>query len=97
MLFRVESILTHSSVSCDQDSLPVDILGLDPGQRVVLPLRGSYVVDTVKLEHTVPALGYVIKQPRVKLRAQYIGAPAADIVEVGSLWWTLTKRSSTRK
>ncbi len=86
MLFHAEAVLSSCRMDCPPGPLPFDVTGMEAGERTALPLRGDYVVEAVAMEHTVPALGFVLKQLRPKLRAEFVGAPADVIVAVRRGW-----------
>lgn len=53
------------------------LVPLSAGQRV--PLRGNLSVEAVATEHSVPSLGFLVRERRLKLRPEFSGLSGAEI------------------
>src|SRR5262245_31795182 len=53
----------------DRGGMPVDLIGLEPGQEV--ELSRELVVRAFATRHTVPSLGYLVYERRKKLKPEY--------------------------
>jgi len=54
-----------------EDKLPADVIGLEPGARV--PRRADQEVRTFATDHRVPSLGYLFVQRTKRLRRDLVG------------------------
>jgi ribonuclease Z len=53
----------------DRGSLPVELVGIEPGQEIAL--SRELVVTTFPTKHTIPSLGFLVWERRKKLKPEY--------------------------
>lgn len=53
----------------DRGRLPVNLVGVEPGQEI--ELSRELVVSVLKVEHRIPALGFLVWERRKKLKPEY--------------------------
>jgi ribonuclease Z len=61
--------LLHAFERLDRGRMPVNLVGLEPGQEV--ELSRELVVSTFATKHTIPSLGYLVWERRKKLKPEY--------------------------
>ena len=61
----------------DRGRLPVELVGVEPGQEV--ELSRELVVSILETKHTIPALGFLVWERRRKLKDEYHGLPGDQI------------------
>lgn len=61
----------------DRGSMPVELVGLEPGQEV--ELSRELVVSCFATKHTIPSLGFLVWERRKKLKPQYLDLTGEQI------------------
>lgn len=61
--------LLHAVQRLDRGKLPVELVGLEPGQEV--SLSRELVVSVFATRHTIPSLGFLVWERRKKLKPEY--------------------------
>lgn len=61
----------------DRCRMLCDLRGLEPEQEITL--SRDHVITTVAVSHTIPALGFVVWDRKMKLKDEFIGLPGLQI------------------
>lgn len=61
----------------DRCRMLCDLRGLEPGQEIAL--SRDHALTTVAVSHTIPALGFVVWERKLKLKEEFIGLPGPEI------------------
>jgi ribonuclease Z len=64
----------------DRSDIPCQIVGVGPGETVVLSQHRR--VEVFRAPHRVTAQGYAVINRKQKLRAEFLGLPEAEIIEL---------------
>jgi ribonuclease Z len=67
-------------VDLERQVTPYNLVGLEPDQQH--QIKNNVFLRAVAVEHTVPAVGYVVVERRSKLREEYIGLPQEKLREL---------------
>ncbi len=58
----------------------VELVGVDGGEEY--PIRGNLLIQPLKVQHTLPSVGYTLIQRTRKLRPEYFGTPGYELAAI---------------
>lgn len=77
----------------DRCRMVCDLIPVEPGQEITL--SREHVVTVHKMEHTVPALGFLVWDRRMKLREEFTGLPGNQIRDLKMAGVEITREVRT--
>jgi len=72
--------LMNALVDIERQKTPYEVVTLEPEQQI--PLKGNVVLRAFSTIHTVPSLAYSCVELRSKLRADLVGLPQEQLVQL---------------
>lgn len=76
-------------VDLERQTTPYKLIPLEPEQQV--EIKNNTFVRAITVEHTVPALGYVVLERRSKLKDEFIGFPQEKLRELKERGTAITR------
>jgi ribonuclease Z len=76
-------------VDLEHQTTPYNLIPLEPEQQV--EIKNNTFIRAIAVEHTVPALGYVVIERRSKLRDEFVGFPQDKLRELKERGTAITR------